>query len=347
MPKHALRTAVELASVLAGSWRPESPKVSNDVLERLAPLISQGGAAALTWFRIRQKRSELSEPVASFYHTAYVGSAAHAAVHEVELESVAQAFNACRVRCILLKGWSVGRLYPESGLRPCGDIDLWVDPEQRDRADAILRELAIIGADLEHDQLRRFEERHFEEFYASCETVLLGATSIRVPRCEDQVRILCLHFLKHGGWRPIWLCDIAVLLESRNGDLNWEVCLGKNVKRARWIGCTIALARELLGARVPDGVPSTSLASAPRWLSGTVLREWVHPRHPHVAGLSRSLPGFWRRPWEVKNVIAGRWRNSVQATVDCNGAFNCLPRLPYQVRDAVARTVHFFANPAN
>jgi len=207
--------------------------------------------------------------------------------------------------------------------------------------------LGIVGVDVEHDQLRRFKERSFEEFYASCETARLGATSIRVPRREDQVRILCLHFLKHGGWRPIWLCDIAVLLESRNGGFNWETCLGPNARRARWIGCTIALARELLDARIPEGAPPASLTAAPQWLSRTVLREWGDLRFPCAAALSRSLTRLWRRPWEVKNVLAGRWRNSVQATVDCNGAFNMLPRWPYQVSDAAARAIRFFATPVN
>ena len=101
---------MQVTSVLAGAWRPQDREVSNDVLEGLAPLLLKGGVAALTWFYIRQQRSELSQSVASFYYKAYVGCAAHAAVHEAELQRLARAFTAYDVRCILLKGWSVGRL---------------------------------------------------------------------------------------------------------------------------------------------------------------------------------------------------------------------------------------------
>lgn len=347
MTRHTITKPIQMASVLAGAWRARDCEVSNDVIGELAPLLSKGGVAALAWFCIRQQRSELSESVANFYYKAYVGSAARAAVHEVELQRLARAFKACDVRCILLKGWSVARLYPESGLRPSGDIDLWVDPGQRKTADVILRELQVAHTiDLEHDQLRRFKERCFEEFYASCETASLGVTSIKVPRREDQLRILCLHFLKHGGWRPIWLCDIAVLLELQQV-FNWDLCFGTNTKWGRWIGSTIALARELLGARVPEGAPPNLIAKPPKWLVNAVLREWGDPEPRKTAALSGLLPYLWRRPWQVKSVLAGRWRNPVQATVDCNGVFDALPRWPYQIRDVGGRARHFFTSSAH
>lgn len=347
MARCAITKGRQVASVLAGAWRPRDADVSSDVLERLAPLLSKGGVAALAWFCRRRRRSELSESVASFYYRAYICSAARAAVHEAELQRLVQAFKAYDVRCILLKGWSVARLYPESGLRPSGDIDLWVDPERRKIADAILRELQLAETvDLEHDQLRRFKEQCFEQFYASCDTASLALTSIRVPRREDQLRILCLHFLKHGGWRPIWLCDIAVLLESQKA-FNWDLCFGTNSSWARWIGSTIALAREVVGAGVPEGAPRDFIATPPKWLVSAVLREWGDPEPPKTAALSASLPYLWRRPWQVKRVLSGRWRNSVQATVDRNGAFDAYPRWPYQVRDVAVRAKNFFTSSAH
>jgi Uncharacterised nucleotidyltransferase len=263
-------------------------------------------------------------------------------MHEAELERLAQAFHAAGIRSILLKGWSVGRLYPESGLRPSGDIDLWIDPEQRQPAETVIRDLALRQAlDLDHDQLRRFEDRGFAEFYASCETVPLGSVPIKVLRREDQVRMLCLHFLKHGGWRPIWLCDIAVLLESQNGLFDWKQCLGTNSRRARWIGCTIALARELLDARVPKGAPVDVISDPPRRFTRTVLQEWSDPGPRSIPALTMVLPSLWRRPWEIKAAMRGRCRNSIQATVDCDGAFDAMPRWLYQARDILSRAMDF------
>jgi len=153
---------------------------------------------------------------------------------------------------------------------------------------------------------------------------------------------MCLHFLKHGGW-PIWLCDIAVLLESQQV-FNWDVCLGTNSRRARSIGCTIALARELLSARVPDGISPKLIATPPKWLTSAVLREWADPAAPHAAGFPALLPYLWRGPWHIRSMLSGRWRNPIQATVDCNGAFNAFPRWPYQLRNAAVRASHLFAS---
>ena len=205
-----MRIGVELTKILAGTWRQPSlftPALSSENLHRLAPLLTSGGGAALTWFCIRHHQSKFSQSVLNRYHEAYIGSMARGAAHEEELERVLSAFQAAGIRSILVKGWSVGRLYPDSGLRPSGDIDLWIDPVQQAQASEVLRRVSSgrQSVDLDHDQFRRFEDnRTFANFYNSCDTAQLRLTPIKVLRREDQVRTLCLHFLKHGGWRPIW-----------------------------------------------------------------------------------------------------------------------------------------------
>jgi Uncharacterised nucleotidyltransferase len=341
-----MEIGLELAEILAGTWRQPSfcrSTLSSENLHRLAPLLIEAGGAALTWFHIRRCKSEFPQSVLNLYREAYIGSVARAAAQEKELERVLSAFQAAGIRSILLKGWSVGRLYPESGLRPSGDIDLWIDPTQQAQANEVLTTVASgrQSVDLDHDQFRRFEARSFREFFGSCETVYLGSTQVKVLRLEDQIRVLCLHFLKHGAWRPIWLCDIAVLLESGNGVFDWKVCLGENPRREQWIASTVALARLLLGAKIPDGAPPLVTPNPPKWLTETVLREWSDPRRPSAAALALVLPSLLHRPWKLTAVMRGRWRNAIQATVDCNGSFKGLPRWPYQVRNAVSRALHF------
>lgn len=347
-----MQIGAEVAEILAGTWRQPSfsmPTLSGETLHRHAPLLASSGAAALTWFRIRHHKSQFSHSVVNLYREAYIGSTARAAAHEDELERVLLAFQATGIRSILLKGWSVGRLYPESGLRPSGDIDLWIDLAQQAPANEVLNRVASgrHSVDLDHDQFRRFENRSFDDFYASCDTVQLGSTPIKVLRREDQVRILCLHFLKHGGWRPIWLCDIAIVLECpSSAAFNWELCLGRDSRRSRWIGCTIALARDLLGTRIPQGAPRCVTSSPPGWFTRTILREWSNPSAPNAASFSLLLPELSLYPWKLKSAMHGRWRNPIQATVDCNGAFDALPRWPYQLRDSVSRARRLLSNPA-
>jgi len=337
-----MQIGMELADILAGSWRRPSccePRLATENVHRHASLIASAGVAALMWFRVRNHKSQVPFHVLDFYHREYLGSILRAAVHEVELQRIAQALQVAGVRSILLKGWSVGRLYPESGLRPSGDIDLWIDPAQRAQASEVLKAVAIgrQSVDLDHDQFRRFENRSFADFYTSCDTVYLESTPIKILRREDQTRILCLHFLKHGGWRPIWLCDIAVLLESSTAAFNWELCQGSDARRARWIGCTIALARDLLGARIPPGAPRCVTASPPGWFTRTILREWSNPSAPNVPSFSLLVTELKSRPWTLKSAVRDRWRNPIQATVDCNRAFDALPRWPYQLWDGISR----------
>jgi putative nucleotidyltransferase-like protein len=339
-------SGLEVASILARSWRDKSASerpLPNNVLEKLAPILEAGGAAALAWFRIRQHAAKCPSPVIQSYHGSYVSSAVRTAIYESELERLAHGLNVAGIRFILLKGWSLGRHYPVTSLRPPGDIDLWIDPEQRTVADTLITDFNISQAlDLEHDQLRRFENRSFEEFYSTCETACLGSAQIKVLCREDEVRTTCLHFLKHGGWRPIWLCDIAVLLDTHRRSFDWERCLGRDRKHARWIGATIGLARDLLGSVLPQHAPLSVMSSSPDWLKNTILREWSDPRPPTAPALALLVPRLWPNPMKIIGAMRDRWRNGIQASIDCNAPFSRFPRWPYQLRDAMNRALQFW-----
>ena len=64
-----------------------------------------------------------------------------------------------------------------------------------------------------------------EELYLHSQLVLLGKAEIRVLGFEDQVRLLCLHMLYHGVFRPVWLCDLGMTLESLPSDFDWDYFL--------------------------------------------------------------------------------------------------------------------------
>jgi hypothetical protein len=71
------------------------------------------------------------------------------------------------------------------------------------------------------------------------------------------------------------------------------------------------------------------------------LTEWSDPGPRSIPAITMVLPSLWRRPWEIKAAVRGRCRNSIQATVDCDGAFDAMPRWLYQARDILSRAMDF------
>ena len=136
-----------LATVaLAGAWRPAPPPLplSAGELAQVTPLLLKTGAGALGWWRVRS--SELRDsPAAEQRHQAYRLHTILAAHHEGQLKQVVHVLRSAGVEPLLAKGWAVGRPYPEPGLRPYGDIDLCVQPEQYPAAMAALTQPGVAG----------------------------------------------------------------------------------------------------------------------------------------------------------------------------------------------------------
>src|SRR5918998_1141904 len=133
------------------------------------------------------------------------------------------------------KGRAAARLYPEPGLRPSGDVDVCVRPSQLERAASALED-ARTCVDL-HAGLGREEPRDFDELYERADAFRLGETLVRAPGAEDHLRLLCLHMLRHGAWRPVWLCDVAAAVESRPVSFDWARFVGQDRRRERWLAC--------------------------------------------------------------------------------------------------------------
>jgi hypothetical protein len=247
---------------------------------------------------------------------------------------------------LLVKGWAVARLYPQPGLRPLGDIDLCVHPEQRDAAKTRLArpDLSAFGVDLLHEELERLGKAGWSALYARAETVNLGSTLIRVIGPEDHLAFLCMHLLRHGAWRPLWLVDIAVALESRPQNFDWDRSLGVNKRRADWIACAIGLAHYLIGAEI-DGTPVAERARRlPNWLPRSVLQRWDIPGLWSGGNTYVPVATYIRRPRELAAGLRYRWPDPIYATVALNGPFNRAPRLPFQVANVGLRAARFLVH---
>jgi hypothetical protein len=331
----------ELAALLAGSWR--EPRVPFDgaaeQVAALAPLLLGSGAAGLAWRRIEDT------PAASCAEAAGLRDAQrtytlHHWVHQREIKTVLGLLHEAGLDPVLIKGWAAARLYPDPGLRPYGDIDLCVPTGDLAAARRVLEGEAgrRYWVDL-HAGFADIASPGADPILARTQRVDLDGDGIRVLAPEDHLHLLAVHFLRHGGWRPLWLCDLAAAVEGRPPGFDWGRCLGPAPRRAEWVACAIRLAHELLGARIDD----TPLASRPRtlpgWLVQTVLRQWQTPfataqapqRHPlPMAEQLRQPAGLWRG-------LRQRWPDAISATVSVEGAFDDRPRLPYQLRDCARR----------
>ena len=143
------------------------------------------------------------------------------ALRERSLQQAISLLRQAGVEPVLVKGWAIARLYPEPGLRPYCDIDLCVLPEQYAAAKAALQSHTAQGCDVDlHAGFGKFCERQTAAILERSQLVRLGEVEVRVLAAEDHLRFLCLHLLRHGAVRPLWLCDIAVLLENRPAQFN-------------------------------------------------------------------------------------------------------------------------------
>ncbi len=332
-----------VASALAGSWRvsppPPPPSLSPAALNAVTPLLLRTGAASLGWWRVRS--SELSTSAAAHeLQQAYRMYTLQAGRQERKIVRAITLLRSAGVEPLLVKGWAVARLYAERGLRPYGDIDLCVRPEQYASAvDALAAPAAeTVVVDL-HKGLAQLHRPSLDDVYERSQLIPLGDVDVRILGTEDHLRYMCIHMLQHGAYRALWLCDIAVVLESLPEDFDWEYLLRGDRRPADWVASTVCLAHQLLGARL-DGIPVAERARhLPRWLLPSVLRQWSVGEHymDSVPSMAYAL----RHPTQLLKALRLRWPNPIQATVRVGGPFNELPRLPFQLAECVSRTTYF------
>jgi hypothetical protein len=283
--------------------------------------------------KIRGSELERS-PAAWELRQAYRLHSIQAALHERNIKLIISLLRENGVEPILVKGWAIARLYPEPGMRPYGDLDLCILPRDYSKAAEVFDspQAQSCAVDL-HVGFDKFYAKDPEGIFARSRQLDLDNIKVRVLSPEDDLRLLCLHCLRHGATRPPWLCDVAVLLESLPDDFDWDRCLGSSRFQAEWITCAVHLAHQLLGAKT-NGAPRPK--KLPGWLISTVLQEW---------GQEFQLPNMLifslRRPMRflshLPEEIAPHWPNPIQATIALGGLPSAPTRLPFQIGYTICR----------
>lgn len=331
-----------VARVLAGAWRESPPAVDFTAgdLGAVVPLLLASGAGALGWQRVRYSTLR-DTPAALRLHEAYRMHALHAAIHEVEIPQLFKLFRAAGVEPVLVKGWAVARWYTETWLRPYGDVDLCFKPE----------EYAIAAARMDEPEARKFyvdlhkgfsylDNHDADDLLARSRLIRLGDTEVRVLGMEDHLRILCIHFLRHSGWRPLWLCDIGTIIESLPDDFDWQRLLRNDPLRINYIACVIELARRLLGTSVERVPPDLRERRLPGWLVPHLLRTWGRA-FPELYNDPVPLAALLSRPAKLVGGILRRWPDPIEAIIRRQKPFDGSPRLLHQLATSFSRAGKF------
>ncbi|MDX6611707.1 MAG: hypothetical protein QOD75_893 [Blastocatellia bacterium] len=346
-----------VAAVLAGSWRAQPPQLDLTLSEfnEVTPLLYESGAAALGWQRIQSTEFSQS-PSGDLLHQAYRLQLLQSSINETKIRKVFRLLRGVGIEPILFKGWSVARLYPQRGLRPYGDIDILVHP--KDYAAAKLKlsepENRDCWVDL-HQRLLELDDRKLEDLFTRSQLVEVGQAFLPVPTegnqlirvlgLEDHSALLAIHLLKHGAWRPLWLCDLAVILDALPETFDWDLCLGQKRLRVNWITTALGLAQSLLDAQIKQPALAAQARQVPDWLVANVLKQWEAPSNMLQEPMNHAAPmaAYLRRPRGVLRDLRNRWPNPILATVAVKGRFNRLPRLPYQIGNCLLRVTRFAA----
>lgn len=316
----------QVACALAGSWRtdPPRPDVTEADLAQLMPRLTGSGAAALGWRILRSVPGVAQSAEAKPLHDAARLLAISDTLRQRAIAHLVGELNRVGVVPLLFKGWAAARHYAESYLRPYGDFDVLVRAEDYSATRAALARMSFpqapgtdpnefrIGVreaganytvDL-HDALPFCYATPIEELFARAQRMLLqGGGTLLVPCPEDHLRIVILHFVRHGGWRPLWLCDIAAMSESAGAAFDWKLCRTSNPVARGWIDAAIGAAALLLGARVQGA----EIGRPPAWFTATLLQEWDAPY------AERAMPASGSEFRAPLAALRAKWPNPIRA----------------------------------
>jgi hypothetical protein len=341
-----MRVTVEsgnaLARILTGAWRKHVEPLPLDAggLEACVPLLLATGAAPLAWRRLfLNSQFEGAQAL----HDDHRWHAARAAFLEDSVNDFFGRMSASAVKGVLFKGWALARMYPDAGLRPYGDIDVWVRPEDLKKLYPALKAGQDRGYCVEpHLSFYPQFERSLDDVISRSQLLRLNDVEVCVPASEDHLRFICLHFLYHGGWRPLWLCDVALMVESAKTDFDWDRCLSGRRKHADWVLCVMGLAHQLLGADIAGTPAERRAKTLPRWLTNAVLRQWAQGTGMSFAdSLSFSVPRRLLQPTALLQAVREHWRNPIQASVEMNAPVDGMPRALLQFASMFLRLPDF------
>ncbi|MBM3457073.1 MAG: nucleotidyltransferase family protein [Armatimonadetes bacterium] len=337
-----MTSGVLQAYLLAGAWLANEtatePPITQSEWERVASPLLRTGSGPLAWWRMRFTALRESPPAPQF-QDAYRAAALQSLLQSQALEQLGGRFQEYGVRPLLVKGWGVARHYPEAGLRPYDDFDFLVRPAELPAARQAVGaawQVARVPVEL-HDRFNFPFDLTLEQMFSRAETASLGPVQLLVPAPEDHLRLLCFHMLYHGAWRPLWLCDLAVMLWT-HPNLDPRRLLTGDASRDAWVTHSLLLARDVLGAELPPTLAEWLPPRPPGWLVSALLAQWGRGTGSSTqASLGKALRYAWPNPRRLLEVLRLRWQNPIEASLEVGAPCDESLRFPIQLRAAGRR----------
>jgi hypothetical protein len=163
---------------------------------------------------------------------------------------------------------------------------------------------------------------------------------IRILGAEDEFRMVALHGLSHGLCRPLWLCDLAVALETLPDGFDWRLATEGDPWLSDGVRCALGLAEDLLKVKLADaGVPEAwCTRPLPSWLVPAALRAFGAERHYMDLDDPTEL---LHSPSALIRAAMLRWANPLEVTYRRRAPWGNQPRLPYRILDYLIRSGGF------
>jgi Uncharacterised nucleotidyltransferase len=197
------------------------------------------------------------------------------------LKDLLQHFAEHAIEVIPLKGPVLAAsLYGDVAMRACNDLDLLVRPADYQRAEALLFDLGFAALTGRDDYHRRFLrdalliELHFgvsspRYFPFDPRGVWIRASGdkfrgmpMRIMSDGDLVLYLCLHGVKHGFSRLIWILDLAHALQGmQRGGLEDLIRRAQREGLEPWLLMGCEVVREMFPDRLPKEMDALIAAS--------------------------------------------------------------------------------------
>lgn len=229
---------------------------------------------------------------------------------------------------ILIKGVAAAQFYPDDKYRFSIDTDLAVSDAAFDKANSLCRSPAAAGMAIDlHRALRHLDTVEWQNLFDNSRMLDFEEGSIRVLRPEDNLRVLCVHWLTDGGVYKERLWDVYYGVANRPANFDWDRFLGiVSDRRRRWLICTIGLASRYLDLDLSDTPIKHEASKLPKWLTNAVETEWADDVKPRP--LEASLNDSKVLIEQVKRRFSP---NPIRATIEMEGSFDAPTRFFYRL----------------